>query len=75
MGTKEWILTAAVAILGSIIWYILQTIASRTLKRLDDILEELKKLTMMMDRHELELQNIQKTLKDHEDRIREIEKD
>jgi len=74
MELKEWILTGLVGILGYALWYVLQQAVRGTISKLDAILQELKILNNMLTKHEEQLEGIHEMLKDHEDRLRVIEK-
>lgn len=74
MELKNWILTGLVTFLVLLLGYVLKSIADRTLMRLDAILDELRNLNTMLTRHEEELSGIHETLKDHEARLRFMER-
>lgn len=74
MELKEWILSGLVAVLGYVLWYVLQQAVKSTLNKLEAILQELRTLNNMLTKHEEQLEAIHKILEDHEDRLRVIEK-
>lgn len=73
MEIKTWILYGLIGGLFSILGWILNNVAQRTLNRLDAILTELQKLNNMLTRHEEKLEQITEKLHEHDERIKYLE--
>lgn len=81
MEIKIWILTSALIIVISILGFILRAISQQILKRLDDMVDELKVLNEMKTMHDQQIKFIQEgqssinsRLNNHGERIRVLEK-
>lgn len=72
--TQIWVLSGLVAMLVGVVGWGLKSAASQLSKKLEAILNELKTLNSKTIIHEQQLQNVHETLKDHEGRIRTLEK-
>lgn len=73
MEIKYWVLSGVVAILLAILGWVFNSIAQNILKKLDDMLKELQRLTMLMTKHEQQIEHIYDRLKEHDKRISRIE--
>lgn len=77
---KVWILIAVAGIMASVLGYVVKTITNQVLKRLDDIVQELKQLTHVTTVHGLQIKGLQEQdtmihhrLNEHSARIHALE--
>ncbi|TAN18823.1 MAG: hypothetical protein EPN37_04485 [Chitinophagaceae bacterium] len=77
---KIWILTTALILVISVIGFIVKTITRQILKRLDQIVNELKQVTRLSTVHEQQIKslgdqqaNTNMRLNDHAVRLRKLE--
>jgi cell division protein FtsB len=77
---KVWVLVAIVTIMSAILGFIMKVVTNQVIKRLDDIVRELKQLTKVTTIQEEQIKRLQDQdtvvnhrLNDHSKRIRSIE--
>lgn len=77
---KVWVLLGAASIMAAVMGFIIKVITGEVLKRLDDIVKELKQLTAITAEHKGQIDNlheqadtIRQRLHNHSSRIRKIE--
>lgn len=77
---KIWVLIAAVTVMASILGFIIKVVTAQVIKRLDDIVNELKHLTRITTLQEEQIKGLQNTygainrrLDSHATRIHNIE--
>lgn len=77
---KIWILVIAVSVMATILGFVIKTVTDQVIKRLDDIVSELKQLTRITATQEQQIKSLQEhdnvinhILDEHAGRIHKLE--
>lgn len=80
MEVKVWILVAAVGVMGTALGFVIKVATNLLIKRLDGIVDELKRLNLSNSLHGQDITHLQETnsqvqtrLNNHADRLRSLE--
>ena len=79
-GTGGWLLICAISVLATILGFVIKLVTDQVIKKLDEIVSELKQLTRTSTIQEQQIKELQENdktlhhrLADHSSRIRTIE--
>ncbi len=79
-GAGGWILVTAVSVIATVLGFLIKTVTDQVIKKLDEIVRELKQLTRTSAVQEQQIKELQEQdknlnyrLNDHANRIRSVE--